>query len=309
MELAPVRSPVTQEESVATHVPGNIGRSRSASEASVTEETVRLAFGGRYVLNAGVRRGGQGSVFRARRVQDSNGSSVNDDVALKLYSAEVHEWRVDREVAAAIRHPNFARLVEHGETSVGGYLLRYVAWEWIDGEPLDLRLERGPLSPRETAQIGADICRALGELWSRTIVHRDVKPGNIVPRAGGGEAVLIDLGVARHLGEVSLTTRGQSVGTRGYMSPEQWRGDHALTCKSDMFSLGVVLLQGLAGQHPTRIDQELLVRRTPAADDVVPFAPAQLTRLIDRLLSPRAAFRPTPAAAAENLARLAIELE
>src|SRR5690606_16371777 len=149
----------------------------------------------------------------------------SDDVALKIYDAEGQDARVAREVAAMgrIRHPALAGLVESGHLTLGGRALRYVAWEYVDGEALDERLVRGPLAPNTVAVVGRDVASALSELWDHRIVHRDVKPKNVMLRTGEREAVLIDLGIARHLAEGTLTPHGMVWGTPGYMSPEQIR--------------------------------------------------------------------------------------
>lgn len=217
---------------------------------------------------------------------------------------------MDREIRAlnGFRHANLANIVEHGRISLSGESVRYVAWEYIDGEPLDMKLRAGPLHPKTVACVGRDVARAIDHIWSKRIVHRDVTPKNIMLRKGDAEAVLIDLGIARHLFESPLTAPGLTWGTYGYLSPEQCRAEPNLTCHSDVFSLGVSLQEALAGRHPTRGDQQILVTTPPRTADLVPSSPAALAEVVDLMLNPRAPFRPLPAVLVARLAELAANL-
>jgi serine/threonine protein kinase len=204
-----------------------------------------------------------------------------------------------------LRHPNLANLIEHGRVTIDAQSVRYVAWEFIDGEALDHKLRAGPLPAKTVACMGRDVARAIEHIWTARIVHRDVNPKNIMLRVGDREAVLIDLGVARHLGEKTITTTGVTWGTVGYLSPEQCQADRQLTCQSDVYCLGIVLQQALCGRHPTNGDQVALITKPVRTVDLVPNTPAALADLIDRMFLARAAFRPTPAAIAEKLAEIA----
>lgn len=112
----------------------------------------------------------------------------------------------------------------------------FVATEFIEGEVLSAVLSRGHLPTGQVARIGREIALAIAALWVERLVHRDIKPNNIM-FAHNGRAVLIDLGVARHLSLGALTTLGKTWGTDGYMSPEQANALRQLSCKSDIFSL------------------------------------------------------------------------
>lgn len=272
---------------------------------------VAVSLGGRFQIDGELRVGGQGVVYRARRERGPQGAPAADLVALKLHTDPGQDQRVEREIAAMerVRHPNLAKLVEHGRVLIGGQQVRYVAWEFIDGQPLDHRIQdAGPVAPRIVACLGRDVASAIGEIWARRIVHRDVNPKNIMLRTGDLEAVLIDLGVARFLSEDTITAAGLTWGTRGYLSPEQCRAETALTCSSDVFSLGVTLQEALCGAHPTSLDQRRLATAPPRTSDVAPNAPAALADTIDRMLSLRAAFRPRPAELAERFGELAESL-
>ncbi len=162
-------------------------------------------------------------------------------------------------------HPNLARLIEHGYCYVAGRKTLYIAYEFIEGQSLKQRLKNGGrLLESEILPIARDISGAIAALWSHRIVHGDIKPANIMLR-DSGEAVLIDLGVLRFFEDFSATRRlipvasfspelAKGWGTRGYLSPEQARSEK-LTCASDIFSLGVVMLESLQGRHPTNFDQ------------------------------------------------------
>lgn len=267
------------------------------------------ALGRRFVVQHSIGAGGQGLVFRAQRTAALDGSIAADDVALKLLTDAAQDERLDREVAAmeGLRHPCLADLVEHGSITLPSCTpdpVRYAAWRFIDGEPLSAMLARGPLTPRAVSVVGRDISTAIVECWRFKIVHRDVKPPNIMLRTGAREAVLIDLGIARHLSMTTLTGPNMAWGTLGYMAPEQARGEHQLTCACDVFALGVTLLQCLTGRHPTNGDQTRLGALPVASELFAPHAPIALTNLINRMLSPRAAFRPLPALVAARCADL-----
>ena len=256
---------------------------------------IEAALGRRYSVGPEIAIGGQGAVFKATRASRPDGTAANDVVALKLYLYASQDGRVQREISAMenISHPALARLIEHGYCGVAGRPTRYVAWEFIDGESLGDRLESGPLPEFEVLPIGSDVSAAIAELWSRRFVHGDVKPSNIMLRASGG-AVLIDLGAARHLEQDHTLAARQPFGTVGYLSPEQAVGA-TLSCASDIFSLGVVMLQSLLGQHPTDYDQNALAGGIRASGRKLPVSTGLLSTL-DTMLSARPTFRPSPAA-------------
>ena len=186
--------------------------------------------------------------------------------------------RVLREVNAmeTLSHPNLARLLEHGYCYVAGRKSLYLTYEFIEGQSLKQRLKMGGrMIESEVLPIGRDISAAIAALWSQRIVHSDIKPGNIMLRESGG-AVLIDLGILRFFEERSGTRDLRPVshfspsmarpwGTVGYLSPEQGRGEN-LSCASDIFSLGVVLLECLLGRHPTNGDQGALADGIQVSD-------------------------------------------
>jgi serine/threonine protein kinase len=275
---------------------------------------IEVALGRRYVIGSEIALGGQGAVFRAIRTSQPNGTVVNDDVALKLHFDRRRNTRVQPEITASenFSHPTLARLLEHGYCDVAGRHTRYVAWEFIDGQPLSVLLKNGRLLESEVLAIGRDVSSAIAEIWSRRIVHGDIKPSNIMLRNSDGyfmvgsvdRAVLIDLGAARYLGQGYIRTlrpldsgdrrKGNPIGTWGYFSPEQIRGVKALTCASDVFSLGVVMLQCLLGRHPTDHDQSALAGGIQMSGSGLA-ASSGLLGALDRMLSPLPESRLNPA--------------
>ncbi|MBA3670463.1 MAG: serine/threonine protein kinase [Gemmatimonadaceae bacterium] len=262
---------------------------------------------GRFTIGSTLRGGGQGIVIRATRNRDVAGAPAADDVALKLYDDAAQVVRIEREVAAMhqMRHPALANLVEHGIVVLGGRTMRFVACDFIEGRALDQRIRTTPpLGPKQVAVVGRDIANAIVQVWDARIVHRDINPKNIMLRVGDREAVLIDLGIARHTAQDTITSLGTAWGTWGYMSPEQSRADHHLSCMSDVFSLGIVLMEMLAGHHPTGGDQRGLNGGTVRTADCAPTASARFAALIDQMLMLRPAFRPEPGLLVEQFADL-----
>jgi serine/threonine-protein kinase len=295
---------------VAPFVFGFPWKCRVFTQATFPIAEANASLGPRFRVGALIRGGGQGVVYRGSRSLTREGQAAADECAIKYYFDSAQDQRVDREIRAleGFRHANLANVLEHGSFNLNGEPVRFVVWEYIDGEPLDTRLRAGALSGRIVACIGRDAARAIDHMWSKRIVHRDVAPKNIMLRRGDAEAVLIDLGIARHLLESPLTAPGFTWGTYGYLSPEQCRAEPNLTCHSDVFSLGISLQEALAGRHPTRGDQQTLVTAPPRTSDLVASAPAALAETIDRMISLRAPFRPLPATLVTRFAELAAEL-
>jgi eukaryotic-like serine/threonine-protein kinase len=286
-----------------------MGGCRVDWESRSSVDVLTVALNNRFEVGERIRIGGQGVVFRARRVRDLAGTAVDDDTALKIHTNANEEARVDREIDAlqGFDHPSLASVIEHGHAALGDENCRFVAWRFIDGSALDDRIHRGPVPPRTVACIGRDVSRAIDHIWQKRIVHRDINPKNIMLLPREDAAVLIDLGVARFLDLTTLTAAGRTWGTRGYFSPEQWTGDN-LTCYSDVFALGVTLQEALSGRHPTGGDQQALFSAPPETLRICPTAPAALVNLIDRCLRLRPPFRPTPTVLSHELALLAAQL-
>jgi serine/threonine protein kinase len=256
---------------------------------------IDVAFPARYQRIDVLKSGGQGAVFRVEFGPNQE-QPAGKPVALKIYYADQLEERTEREVDALkqIRVASLVRFVATGRITIRGLPCIWLETAFIEGEPLAAVIGRGPLSTSQTATIAQDVAAALDELWARRIVHRDVKPDNIMVRADG-HAVLIDLGVARHIELDSLTTYGKTWGTEGYLSPEQSRAVRTLTCKSDVFALGVVVQECLLGRHPTARRQQPLVAGGPATIAMQQGLPTDFSVLVDRMVHRDPVRRPTPA--------------
>lgn len=267
----------------------------------LTGPEVDAAFAGRLQNCAAIHNGGQASVFRAA-------ASVGADVALKIYypTSPVDDiWaRSAREVAAmqAITCPAVVRLHDHGAVEIRGVRSPFICTDFIDGTTLsDAITGNGPMPVAAVARVGCDLLDAIDALWSRKLVHRDMSPRNIMIRPSGA-AVLIDLGLARHLGLVSLTMTGLSWGTSGYLSPEQCDGWKNLTCKSDVFTLGIVLEESLLGAHPTGRQQPAIRGGGPDIRPLLPHVDHALTDLLHDMTAREPVRRPMPSIARNALA-------
>jgi eukaryotic-like serine/threonine-protein kinase len=175
----------------------------------------------------------------------------------------------------------------------------FVATEFIEGEVVSAVVSRGCLAANQVARIGHDIALAVVALWNERLVHRDIKPNNIM-LAQDGRAVLIDLGVARHLALGALTTIGKTWGTEGYMSPEQANALRQLSCKSDVFSLGIVLQESLLGTHPTGYNQLALSGGGIKTGALNLGAPVPFDALLDSMLALSPQNRPNPIHVADS---------
>jgi len=249
----------------------------------------RLAVGGSSsIFLAEHERTGESRVLKVfRQVPDVADGSVTFDRFLREY-----------DLAARLDHPNIARIHDLGVADDHVYL----AMEYFPGGDLRSRMGR-PLPWREALGYLRQLAAALGALHAVGVLHRDVKPGNVLVR-GDGSVAFIDFGLARQLGlESDITANGAIFGTPHYMSPEQGHGG-VLDARSDLYSLGIVLHEMLTGEKPFRGETPLAVLYKHANEPVprLPAAAALLQPLEDTLLAKRAADR--PASAAEILARI-----
>lgn len=205
-------------------------------------------FAGRFRIERAVGSGGMGTVYRA--LDEQSGQPV----ALKLlqgHGAPQEKERFAREASllALLQHPYVVQYVAHGTSTTGE---PFLAMEWLEGEDLAKRLLRGPLSLQDTLALAQAIGSALAAAHEQGITHRDIKPANIFLRRGDVHSpALLDFGIARRsLRGKTLTQTGAVVGTPEYMAPEQARGLRDVGPAADLFSLGCVLYECLAGCPP-----------------------------------------------------------
>lgn len=257
-------------------------------------EEVRRAFQDSFQLIEPIIVGGQGAVFKASMV-GQRADQLPAHMALKVYFPEQLSERTDREIGALRRltSPNIVKLVDSGRVNLRGVDCVYVATEFIQGEVLSAVLGRRVLSLKQIAKVGSDMASAIAAIWQERIVHRDIKPPNIM-LTPDSQAILIDLGVARHLALASLTTPGMTWGTSGYMAPEHALARRQLSCKADVFSLGVVLQECILGQHPTNGRQDLLMGGGPATRTLRRDMPAEFSSIVDSMVNRDALSRPLP---------------
>jgi serine/threonine-protein kinase len=205
-------------------------------------------FGGRYRIVSLLGSGGMGQVFR---VEDQAGGQP---LALKVLrpldgddADRVRRFQREIQILTRIRHPAVLRILDWGESPAGLYFVT----ELVDGEDLKLAIRRrGPWPAAEAAALGATLADALAAAHAQGVVHRDVKPNNVMI-ARDGSVRLLDFGLARGAGIdlTALTRTGTILGTPGYMSPEQFDA-HGVDERSDLYSLGVVLFEVLTGRLP-----------------------------------------------------------
>ncbi len=236
----------------------------------------------RFRLEERIGSGGMGIVYRAFDER------LHRYVAVKEVMVGAPE-RVVREAQAAARlnHPGIVALFEFG---VDGHRALLVS-ELIDGSTLDELAREGALCDRDVAELGADVCEALEHAHARGVVHRDVKPKNVIARedtGAGRRAKLTDFGIASLAGAPTLTAPGEVVGTLAYMSPEQAEGEQAGPA-SDAYSLALTLYECWAGENPARRSTPAQTARDlggvlPSLGDYRPDLPARLCDAIDACL-------------------------
>ena len=245
------------------------------------------AVAGRYSLEGEIGRGGMGIVFLAKDV------ALDRPVAIKLLPlelAEQHELRErflrEARTAAKLSHPNIIPVFSVEE--VGEFV--YFVMAYVEGETLTERISsKGPLKPSDAVTVLREVSWALEHAHSQGVVHRDVKPDNVLLESGSGRALVTDFGIAQVAGVGIDTDFGEMFGTPAFMSPEQAMGE-TVDHRTDIYSFGLLAFLTLSGRHPFDADiaSEYLAHhiRTipPRLSNVAPGVPGSLSSIVDQCL-------------------------
>ena len=244
----------------------------------------------RFVLEVPVGAGGMAIVYRARDLQ--TGAQVAVKVLRSDISAEysASHFLREAEILASLAHPHVVSYVAHGQAVQGP---AYLAMEWLEGQDLSRSLSLAPLRLCDSLQLITCVAAALSFTHARGIIHRDIKPGNLLlPHGQIGLVKLIDFGVARLLSQRAehFTQTGMVVGTPEYMAPEQVRGERQIRPAADVFALGCVLYECLAGrppflgEHLVAVLGKILFDEPPDLRIYRPGVPAELMALLADML-------------------------
>src|SRR5215470_15542163 len=261
--------------------------------------------GGRYRLDERIASGGMGDVWRC--VDDVLGRTVAVKILLSSLLEEpgfTERFRVEARTMATINHPGVVDIYDYGSDPKAG---AYLVMEYVEGDALSRTLARvGRLTPARTMALVAQAADALHAAHEKGIVHRDVKPGNLLVRPNG-TLVLTDFGIARSAMVGQLTQAGSVLGTASYISPEQASGGVA-TPASDVYALGVVAYQCLSGHRPFDGATPIEIAMKHVRDTPRPLPadiPPAVRAIVDRALAKDPAVRWPSASAMAAVARQA----
>src|SRR5215469_1715700 len=232
--------------------------------------------GGRYELDGIVGRGGMAEVFRARDIRLDRVVGVKtlrDDLARdQTFQAR---FRREAQSAASLNHPSIVAVYDTGEDMVGNLPVPYIVMEFVDGRTLrDLLRDDRRLLPERALEITDGVLRALDYSHRNGIVHRDIKPGNVM-LTRNGDVKVMDFGIARAVADsqMTMTQTAQVIGTAQYLSPEQARGER-VDARSDLYSTGCLLYELLSGRPPFTGDSPVAIAYQHVKEDPIP--PSQL---------------------------------
>jgi eukaryotic-like serine/threonine-protein kinase len=283
---APQSAPAALAETAASPVPGSASPRKPAEPRTASPELpLGDVIGNRYRIQRQLGRGGMGAVYLA------DDEVLGEPVALKIIAsafstdplALVDRFRREASAARKVSSPNVIRIHDLGETRDG---LLYLSMEYFPGRTLSEMLQaRGRLAATDLREIGAQICDGLGAAHAAGVIHRDLKPQNVL--VGERNAVkLIDFGLAKTAFLTSLTATGLMMGTPHYMSPEQVRGKDC-DARSDIYSLGALIYHAATGQPPFEGENAIAIGFAHCSEDPRPpreLAPDLSERLSDMLL-------------------------
>jgi eukaryotic-like serine/threonine-protein kinase len=242
----------------------------------------------RYQLDRRIAVGGMGEVWQATDTR------LGREVAVKVLRPELsddpeflHRFRIEARTVASLDHTGIAAVHDYGEDTPGegGKRTAYLVMELVRGEPLSAVIARGPLPTAETLRVIEETARALQAAHERGFVHRDVKPGNILVRTDG-LIKITDFGIAKAADAVPVTRSGMVMGTAHYIAPEQASGAEAGPA-GDVYSLGIVGYECLAGHRPFRAESAVAVAMMQVREEPPPLpdsVPLPARRLIESVL-------------------------
>ncbi len=240
--------------------------------------------GGRYQLRDLLGEGGMASVYLAYD------SALDRQVAIKTLHTELgreqsfrERFRREAQAVAKLQHTNIVSVFDTGEDELGGALMPYIVMEYVEGQPLGSVLQadirsHGAMPADKALKVTADVLAALDTSHEMGLVHRDIKPGNVMVTKRGIVKVM-DFGIARAMqsGVTSMTQTGMVVGTPQYLSPEQALG-RGVDARSDLYSVGIMLFQLLTGRIPFDADSPLAIAYAHVQEE--PVAPSSINRSI-----------------------------
>jgi serine/threonine-protein kinase len=256
---------------------------------AMPDPLIGRTIGGRYRIESKIGAGGMASVYRA------SNDVLGRKVAIKFLAPDLAQdptqrQRFLREARATnrIRHEHIVDITDYGDEGK----LVYLVMELLEGEPLNHRIARGPIPPREAIELLMQVARALARAHELEVIHRDLKPENIflALRDGHTHIKLLDFGLAHVRNETRLTAAGAVFGTPEYLSPEQARGAPNVGPAADLYALGVVFFEMLTGRLPFEgSTAELIVKHLrntpPTPSQFNPSVPPEIDALVAKLLS------------------------
>lgn len=204
---------------------------------------------GRYTLQKKLGEGSFGVVYEAQEEHSQRPVSIKLLRATAIHEEDISRFRREARIIAKLTHPGAVQIYDYGQTPDG---IHWIAMELITGETLAARMSQGPLSEEALRALLIPLLESLGEVHAQGIVHRDLTPANIILSQSQGREIprILDFGIASLRGDGTLTASTLVSGTPRYMSPEQWRGLKNADPRSDLYSLGVISYEALAGCLP-----------------------------------------------------------
>jgi len=284
------------------------------SQSAAIDETLRYqsrppdpmlgrSIDGRYRIDSLIGAGGMGTVYRATRLL------IGDEVAIKILHQDhadansSERFRREAQAAARLKHPNAVSIYDFGVSTDG---LQYLVMEFVEGQSLRERLNHGPLDFATAAEVTSQVCAALDEAHRRHIIHRDIKPDNILlySSVDGLRVKVLDFGIAKLRDDTAghLTQTGSVMGTPHYMSPEQCLGEE-LDPRADIYSVGIVLYEMLCGRVPfnspvsTAVVVQHVSQAPPSLRSINPAVPEPAEKVVLHAIQKEPSARPATAGA------------